>query len=238
MNFKFLPNAITLLNLFLGCIIILLLIENNIEVKYIFIISLICMILDFMDGYIARKLNAKSEIGLHLDSLADMISFGLVPGIILYNLFLNAPSSSVGSISSSFIPFMGFLITLCSAYRLAKFNTLKSNSKYFKGLPTPANTLLIYSFSIISSDNGVISGIILDYNVLVFITIISGFLLVSNLKLLSFKFSSLKFKGNRRRFLLIFISIPLILILGIYAVPLIIAIYIIISIITFYKLKF
>ena len=238
MNFKFLPNAITLLNLFLGCIIILLLIENNIEVKYIFIISLICMILDFMDGYIARKLNAKSEIGLHLDSLADMISFGLVPGIILYNLFLNAPSSSVGSISSSFIPFMGFLITLCSAYRLAKFNSLKSNSKYFKGLPTPANTLLIYSFSIISSDNGVISGIILDYNVLVFITIISGFLLVSNLKLLSFKFSSLKFKGNRRRFLLIFISIPLILILGIYAVPLIIAIYIIISIITFYKLKF
>lgn len=238
MNFKFLPNAITLLNLFLGCIIILLLIENNIEVKYIFIISLICMILDFLDGYIARKLNAKSEIGLHLDSLADMISFGLVPGIILYNLFLNAPSSSVGSISSSFIPFMGFLITLCSAYRLAKFNTLKSNSKYFKGLPTPANTLLIYSFSIISSDNGVISGIILDYNVLVIITIISGFLLVSNLKLLSFKFSSLKFKGNRRRFLLIFISIPLILILGIYAVPLIIAIYIIISIITYYKLKF
>ena len=238
MNFKFLPNAITLLNLFLGCIIILLLIENNIEVKYIFIISLICMILDFLDGYIARKLNAKSEIGLQLDSLADMISFGLVPGIILYNLFLNAPSSSVGSISSSFIPFMGFLITLCSAYRLAKFNTLKSNSKYFKGLPTPANTLLIYSFSIISSDNGVISGIILDYNVLVIITIISGFLLVSNLKLLSFKFSSLKFKGNRRRFLLIFISIPLILILGIYAVPLIIAIYIIISIITYYKLKF
>ena len=238
MNFKFLPNAITLLNLFLGCIIILLLIENNIEVKYIFIISLICMVLDFLDGYIARKLNAKSEIGLHLDSLADMISFGLVPGIILYNLFLNAPSSSVGSISSSFVPFAGFLITLCSAYRLAKFNTLKSNSKYFKGLPTPANTLLIYSFSIISLDNGVISSIILDYNVLIFITIISGFLLVSNLKLLSFKFSSFKFKGNRRRFLLIFISIPLILILGIYAVPLIISVYIIISIITFYKLKF
>ena len=238
MNFKFLPNAITLLNLFLGCIIILLLIENNIEVKYIFIISLICIFLDFLDGYIARKLNAKSEIGLQLDSLADMISFGLVPGIILYNLFLNAPSSSVGSISSSFVPFAGFLITLCSAYRLAKFNTLKSNSKYFKGLPTPANTLLIYSFSIISLDNGVISSIILDYNVLVFITIISAFLLVSNLKLLSFKFSSFKFKGNRRRFLLIFISIPLILILGIYAVPLIISVYIIISIITFYKLKF
>ena len=238
MNFKFLPNTITLLNLFLGCIIVLLLIENNIEVKYIFIISLICMVLDFLDGYFARKLNAKSEIGLQLDSLADMISFGLVPGIILYNLFLNASSSSVGSISSSFVPFAGFLITLCSAYRLAKFNTLKSNSKYFKGLPTPANTLLIYSFSIISLDNGVISSIILDYNVLVFITIISGFLLVSNLKLLSFKFSSFKFKGNRRRFLLIFISIPLILILGIYAVPLIISIYIIISIITFYKLKF
>ena len=238
MNFKFLPNTITLLNLFLGCIIVLLLIENNIEVKYIFIISLVCMALDFLDGYIARKLNAKSDIGLQLDSLADMISFGLVPGIILYNLFLNAPSSSVGSIFSSFVPFTGFLITLCSAYRLAKFNTLKSNSKYFKGLPTPANTLLIYSFSMISFENDAISSIILNYNVLVFITIISCFLLVSNLKLLSFKFSSFKFKGNRRRYLLIFISIPLILFLGIYAVPLILSVYIIISITTFYKLKF
>ena len=84
MNFKFLPNLITLLNLFLGCIVVLLLIENNLEVKYIFIISAICLFLDYLDGFIARKLNAKSDIGIQLDSLADLVSFGLVPGILLY----------------------------------------------------------------------------------------------------------------------------------------------------------
>ena len=106
MNLRFLPNLITLLNLFIGCIVVLLLIENNIEVKYVFVLSMICLVLDYLDGFIARKLNAKSELGLQLDSLADMISFGLVPGILLYNMFLDAPSSSVGSISSSFIPFI------------------------------------------------------------------------------------------------------------------------------------
>ena len=102
MNLRFFPNSITLLNLFIGCIVVLLLVENNIEVKYVFVLSVICLILDFLDGYIARKLNAKSELGLQLDSLADMVSFGLVPGVLLYNMFLNAPSSSVGSIFSSF----------------------------------------------------------------------------------------------------------------------------------------
>ena len=237
MNLRFFPNSITLLNLLIGCVVVLLLIENNIEVKYVFIFSVICLILDFLDGYIARKLNAKSELGLQLDSLADMVSFGLVPGVLLYNMFLDAPSSSVGSIFSSLVPFMGFVITLCSAYRLAKFNTLKTNSKFFKGLPTPANTMLIYSFSIISKDGSVFSEMISNYNAITFITIICGFLLVSNLKLLNFKFKSLKFIGNRRRFLIIFISVPSIIIYGIYAIPLIIGLYILISIGTYYKLK-
>ena len=237
MNLRFFPNSITLLNLLIGCIVVLLLIENNIEVKYVFILSVICLILDFLDGYIARKLNAKSELGLQLDSLADMVSFGLVPGVLLYNMFLDAPSSSVGSIFSSLVPFMGFVITLCSAYRLAKFNTLKTNSKFFKGLPTPANTMLIYSFSIISKDGSVFSEMISNYNAITFITIICGFLLVSNLKLLNFKFKSLKFIGNRRRFLIIFISVPSIIIYEIYAIPLILGLYILISIGTFYKLK-
>ena len=163
----------------------------------------------------------RSELGLQLDSLADMVSFGLVPGVLLYNMFLDAPSSSVGSIFSSFVPFTGFVITLCSAYRLAKFNTLKTNSKFFKGLPTPANTMLIYSFSIISNDGSAFSDIISNYNVIIFITLICGFLLVSNLKLLNFKFKSLKFIGNRKRFLIIFISVPSIIIYGVYAIPII-----------------
>tara|TARA_B100000900_G_C20487844_1_gene678266 strand:+ start:227 stop:943 length:717 start_codon:yes stop_codon:yes gene_type:complete len=236
-KFKFLPNLITLFNLFLGCIVTLLLIENNLEVRNIFIITVICLFLDYLDGYLARKLNAKSDIGIQLDSLADLVSFGLVPGILMYNMFNEAPSSSVGSISASFIPFTGFVITLCSAFRLARYNTRKSTLKFFKGLPTPANTLLIYSFAIISADGNTFSNIILDYNILMLIVILSCFLLVSNLKLLNFKFKALKFKGNRRRFFLIFISIPSLIILGIYAIPLLLSIYVLISIFTFYRLK-
>ena len=237
MKFKFLPNLITLFNLFLGCIVTLLLIENNLEVREVFIITVICLVLDYLDGYLARRLNAKSDIGIQLDSLADLVSFGLVPGILMYNMFNEAPSSSIGSISASFIPFMGFVITLCSAYRLARYNTRKSTLKFFKGLPTPANAVLIYSLAIISAEGNVFSNIILDYNILMLIVILSSILLVSNLKLLNFKFKSIKFKGNRRRFFLIFISIPSLIILGIYAIPLVLSVYVIISIITFYRLK-
>ena len=155
----------------------------------------------------------------------------------MYNMFNEAPSSSIGSISASFIPFIGFVITLCSAYRLARYNTRKSTLKFFKGLPTPANAVLIYSLAIISAEGNAFSNIILDYNILMLIVILSSILLVSNLKLLNFKFKSLKFKGNRRRFFLIFISIPSLIILGIYAIPLVLSFYVIISIFTFYRLK-
>ena len=237
MKFKFLPNLITLFNLFLGCIVTLLLIENNLEVREVFIITVICLVLDYLDGYLARRLNAKSDIGIQLDSLADLVSFGLVPGILMYNMFNEAPSSSIGSISASFIPFMGFVITLCSAYRLARYNTRKYTLKFFKGLPTPANAVLIYSLAIISAEGNAFSNIILDYNILMLIVILSSILLVSNLKLLNFKIKSLKFKGNRRRFFLIFISIPSLIILGIYAIPLVLSVYVLISILTFYRLK-
>ena len=140
-------------------------------------------------------------------------------------------------VSSSFIPFLGFIITLSSAYRLARYNIRKSTSKFFKGLPTPANAVLIYSFAMISAEGNSFSDIILDYNVLMLIVIVSSILLVSNLKLLNFKFKSLKFKGNRRRFFIIFFSIPALIIFGIYAIPLVLSVYILTSIFTFYKLK-
>ena len=237
MNFTFLPNLITLLNLFLGCIAVLLLIENNLEVKYIFIISATCLVLDYLDGFIARKLNIKSDIGLQLDSLADLVSFGLVPGILVYNMINAAPSSFLGSISSSFIPFIGFFITLCSAYRLARFNTRKSSSEYFIGLPTPANTLLIYSLSIISAEKGAFSNIILNTNSLILITVISSMLLITNLKLMNFKFKTLSIRQNKLRFLIILISASLLILLDIYAIPMIILSYVLISVMNFYFFK-
>lgn len=229
-----LPNIITLSNLFFGCLTVLLLVENKLEIQYVFILTFICLILDFFDGLIARFFNLKSDIGIQLDSLADMISFGLVPGIIIYNLFIQAPSSYVGSIFSSVVPFFSFLVTIASAIRLAKFNISKSNSNFFKGLPTPANTILIYSLSIIISENNKFADLFLNYSSLMLLVLVSSFLLVCNLKLLSFKFKKFRWKGNRRRICILFISAILIYVLGFYSVPLIITIYILISIFTFY----
>ena len=229
-----LPNIITLLNLFFGCLTVLLLVENNLEIQYVFILTFICLILDFFDGLIARFFNLKSEIGVQLDSLADMISFGLVPGIIIYNLFIQAPSSHVGSILSSVVPFFSFLVTIASAIRLAKFNISKSNSNFFKGLPTPVNTILIYSIAVIVTENNKFADLFLNYSSLMLLVLVSSFLLVCNLKLLSFKFKKFRWKGNRRRICILFISAILIYMLGFYSVPLIITIYILISIFTFY----
>ena len=232
MNYKFVPNIISLFNLFIGCIVVLILIENNIEVKYVFLLTSICLLLDFFDGFIARKFNIESKLGIQLDSLADIISFGLVPGILMYNMFKEANSSSFGSILSSFIPFLGFVITVFSAYRLARFNISKSNSNYFLGLPTPANTILIYSISIIFQDQSYFSEQLNNYYFLILITLLSAFLLSANIKLLN-----LKFNHNKARFLLIFISITSLILLGIYALPILILVYILISLLIFRKSK-
>ena len=229
-----LANIITLLNLFFGCIAVLLLVENNVEIHYVFIFTLICLILDFFDGLIARYFNSQSKIGIQLDSLSDMVSFGLVPGIIIYNLFIQAPSSYVGSILSSVVPFFSFLVTIASAIRLAKFNISKSNSNFFKGLPTPANTILIYSIAIIVSDNNKIADLFLNYSSLTLLVLVSSSLLICNLKLLSFKFKNFKLKGNRRRIFILLISAVLMYMLSFYSLPLILILYIVVSIFTFY----
>ena len=229
-----LANIITLLNLFFGCIAVLLLVENNVEIHYVFILTLICLILDFFDGLIARYYNSQSKIGIQLDSLSDMVSFGLVPGIIIYNLFIQAPSSYVGSILSSVVPFFSFLVTIASAIRLAKFNISKSNSNFFKGLPTPANTILIYSIAIIVSDNNKIADLFLNYSSLTLLVLVSSSLLTCNLKLLNFKFKNFKLKGNRRRIFILLISAVLMYMLSFYSLPLILILYIVVSIFTFY----
>ena len=159
------PNLITLLNLFLGCIITLLLIEDNLSVNSISYLIIITFFLDFMDGLIARKFNMQTKLGSQLDSLADLISFGLVPGILMYKLFMEVSLDP-------YLPLLGFFIPMASAYRLANFNLIEGDLKYFRGLPTPANTLFILSLILIisSSDEILIKEIILTINFLIFIT--------------------------------------------------------------------
>lgn len=224
---RIIPNILTLFNLFLGCVITLLLIEGNLPMESISLLILIALFFDFMDGLIARKFNLESKLGAQLDSLADLISFGLVPGIIMYNLFLEVSSDP-------YLPLLGFTITLASAYRLANFNLSKNNDNYFKGLPTPANTVFILSLMLIielPNIDSFIKEIVLDNNFLIIITVLSCYLLNSRFKLLNLKFKDFKLKGvNKYRYLLIALSAILFIFLrSALSIPVILVIYYIVS---------
>ena len=185
---RHIPNIVTLLNLFCGCIAVIF------AVNSMFIAAALCVFLgiffDFFDGLLARKLNVQSPLGIQLDSLADLVTSGVVPGLIMYKLiamsigttdFLTINEEwntlekwSVGSMES-IIPLLGLLIPLASAYRLAKFNLDEDQQTYFKGLPVPANTLLILSLPLIMAyqNNDVINSIIINKWFLIVLTLIS-----------------------------------------------------------------
>ena len=232
MKLSVIPNSITLLNLFVGIIAVILLIENSLDVSDIFILTLICILLDYLDGFIARLLKVQSKFGSNLDSLADIISFGFVPGIIIYNMLKETYSDSIGSILSSLIPFLGFIITLSSAFRLARFSTENKNDGFFSGLPTPANTVMIYSIAIIGSSDNFFSKMIMNYNFLILLSIVTSLLLVSRIKLINFKFLDFSLsKLNKIRYLLITLFIVLLLFLKINAIPFAMILYILSSLI-------
>ncbi len=187
-----------------------------------------------MDGLIARKFNMESKLGAQLDSLADLISFGLVPGIIMYKLFMEVSFDP-------YLPLLGFLITLASAYRLANFNLSNKELKYFNGLPTPANTIFILSLMLIveSSNNLFIKEIIVNNNFLIFITILSCYLLNTKFKLINLKFKNFSFKGlNKYRILLIIVSLALLVTIKEASIPIILVVYFIISYFTLRKVKY
>ncbi len=222
---RIIPNIFTLLNLFLGCVITLLLIEGNLSMESISFIILITLFFDFMDGFIARKFNSESKLGAQLDSLADLISFGLVPGIIMYRLFMEVSLDP-------FLPLLGFTITLGSAYRFANFNLSHKDLKYFIGLPTPANTVFVLSLMLIaeSVNNLFIKDVFLNNNFLIFVTILSCYLLNSRFKLINLKFKNFKFTGiNKYRFLLLIASAMLFIWLREVSIPVILVVYYIVS---------
>ncbi|MEJ6791523.1 MAG: CDP-alcohol phosphatidyltransferase family protein, partial [Lacinutrix sp.] len=240
---KFIPNFVTLLNLLCGCIAVLFAVNNLFVSAALFVF--LGVFFDFLDGLLARKLNVQSELGLQLDSLADIVTSGLVPGIILYKLIaiaVDAPPMTASSewslhwsgFSMSFIPVIGLFVTLASAYRLAKFNIDEDQQTYFKGLPTPANTLLIISLPLIMEfqHNDAINAIILNKWFLISLTIISCYLLNSSVKLFALKFKDYSFKNNAIRYIFIILSLVLLIVLQFAAIPVIILLYIILSLIS------
>lgn len=236
---KHIPNFVTLLNVLCGSIAVLFAVNGHMTATAFFVI--LGIFFDFFDGLLARKLKVQSELGLQLDSLADMITSGLVPGIVMFHLLsLTVDDFSLVEHSDylteffsdiEWLPFVGLIITLASAYRLATFNISTNQSDSFIGLPTPANTLLIISFPLIMEhqNNDMMNTIILNPWFLIGVTLLSSFLLNSKIKLIALKFKNWSFKDNAARYLLIILALILLIIFKFAGIPLIIILYILMS---------
>lgn len=233
----YIPNFLTLLNVLSGCIATVFAVLNHLEWAALFVF--IGIFFDFFDGLAARALNVQSEIGLQLDSLADVITSGLVPGVVMFQLLSMAERGgwNLGFIGHdnelTVLPFFGFIITLGSAYRLAKFNVDENQVASFRGLPTPANALLILSLPMILlyHNNEILSSVILNQWFLIGLTLLSAYLLNSNIELFALKFKNWSFKDNGIRYLFLIGSLVMILTLRFLAIPCIILAYILMSLI-------
>jgi CDP-diacylglycerol---serine O-phosphatidyltransferase len=227
---KHIPNFITCLNLFTGCVAIYIAFQGNL-VFAAYLVGL-AAVFDFLDGMVARLLHAYSEIGKQLDSLADMVSFGVLPGIIMFQLMRKSamadPNTSL--LQAEVFPFLAFIIIIFSALRLAKFNIDTRQTTLFIGLPTPANTLFIASLPLIlATDQFNLSQYFMNQYVLLGLTLFLSYLLVAEIPLFALKFKNLAWKDNATRFIFLLIAIPLLFLLKFAAIPMIIVLYVLLS---------
>ncbi len=220
---KHVPNLITLLNLFSGCIALVFAIELNFELAFFFVS--LGIFLDFFDGFFARLFKVSSPLGLQLDSLADMVTSGLVPGFVMY-LMLSKSTEIL------WIPYLGFIITLGSCYRLANFNIDTRQTDSFIGLPTPANALLILSLPVIlqHTSSEIIENILRNQWILLLITAFSAFILNAEIPLFSLKIKTFNFAKNKLQIIFLSISILLLAVFQFLGLPLIIILYVFLSI--------
>ncbi|WP_289013624.1 CDP-alcohol phosphatidyltransferase family protein [uncultured Capnocytophaga sp.] len=230
---KYVPNLITLSNLLCGTVAIVFAVRGTIDWAALFVT--IGIFLDFFDGFFARLLHVKSEMGLQLDSLADMVTSGVVPGIVMFQLLSN--STYVLQTEGTFamlLPYVGFFITLASAYRLANFNIDTRQTSGFIGLPTPANTMFILSLPLILQyqPTELFNSLLHNMWVLLGITLLSAYLLNAQIALFALKFSDYSFKNNALKYVFLALCVILLLSLKIIAIPLIILLYIILSLLS------
>ncbi|MFT6747129.1 MAG: CDP-diacylglycerol--serine O-phosphatidyltransferase [Glaciecola sp.] len=235
MNLKsYIPNFITSLNLICGCRASIAFLQGENELGIALVIA--AFVFDFLDGFVARLLKVKSEIGAQLDSLADMVTFGVVPGVILYVALLNSTEFEIDLLSHVIkpIPYFGFVITVFSALRLAKFNLDTRQSESFIGLPTPANTLLFLTIPLVviyGEENSILMSIIANPYVLLTFVFVFSYLLVAEIPLLSLKFKNYSWKDNLGKYVLLISSAVLLWLFSFLAPVFIIVLYLIISII-------
>ena len=219
------PNALTCGNLLCGCIGVVEAFHNNLILSCLLIG--VALIFDFLDGFIARLLKVTSPIGRDLDSLADMVTFGLLPAIILYQLLMQ----SIPDLLGIWKAYPAFIIAIFSAIRLAKFNNDPRQSDSFIGVPTPANAMLIASLPlIVHTESAFWKDIIINTNNLLILSAVMSYALVMELPLIALKFKQFGWKGHESRFILIGITVLLLVTLKFLAVPAILIVYVLLSI--------
>lgn len=241
---KHIPNIITLLNLFCGSIAVIFAVQGDLLMAAIFVA--LGIFFDFFDGLAARLLDVKSELGLQLDSLADMVTSGVVPGIVMFQLFQKTlPAATV--IDNDWSPgeellvwdfpllaLVGLLVTLASGYRLAKFNIDERQTDSFIGLPTPANTLLILSLPLILifQPQPQITAVILNEWFLTGLTLFSCYMLNAEIPLFALKFKEWSLGKNKLRYSFILLCLVLLIVFKFVAIPFIMVSYVLLSIVS------
>lgn len=230
---KHIPNLITSLNLVSGFSAVIFASGGDFTTASWMILA--AMIFDFFDGFSARLLKAYSPIGKELDSLADVVSFGVAPAIIIfYLLHSTLGEQAAGNLTNVIIFLVPAIMPVCAALRLAVFNVDTTQTTTFRGLPTPANAIAVISLIIAAhyNESGLLINLTQSPIFLIPFTIVLSLLMVTRIPLLSLKTSHLRFKGNEGRYILIGLILVSFAILGIKSLPLVIPLYILASLIS------
>jgi len=228
MNIKAqIPNLFTLLNLFCGCVALVSVSNSEFEMAFFFVC--LGIFFDFFDGFFARKFKVAGPLGVQLDSLADMVTSGVVPGYVMFKMMSHSDSFGI----ESYLPFLGFIITLGACFRLAKFNIDERQSDSFIGLPTPANALFFMSLPLINIAfyDANFSGIIYNKWFLIVLTLLSAYFMNAEIPLFSLKIKDFSVAKYKLQIFFLLVCILLLVFLQILAVPLIIILYVLLSVI-------
>ncbi len=228
---KYIPNFLTLLNLLCGCIAIVYV--SNFQFKLAFYFVCLGIFFDFFDGFFARKFQVSGPLGVQLDSLADMVTSGVVPG---YTMVYLISGQYLHTSIEGYLPYFGFIITLGACYRLANFNIDTRQTDSFIGLPTPANTLFIMSLPLLILDDYLLA-LLFNKWVLIGISILSAFIMNAEIPLFSLKIKKMNFKDNQLQILFLLFSVLLLVYFQFLGIPLVIISYVLLSVINNKLLK-
>ncbi len=229
---KYIPNLFTFLNLISGLIAIVLIFHD--QYLWAALLVFLGIFFDFFDGFFARMFGVSSQVGVELDSLADMVTSGVVPGLMMYKLLNNhylGFEAFDGTNITHYLPFLGFVLTVSAAYRLAKFNAETHERDDFLGLPTPSMSAFVMSIPLVISFTTipVLFKIFSSPVFYIVVIVVLSLLMNSNIPLLSLKLKSTRFADNVALYVLIILSVLLLVVLNFTAIPLIIALYVIFS---------